>query len=182
MGITAPASTLNPGPAAALRRAWGQFPTGVTVLAVKEGDGVRGMTANSFTSVSLEPPLVLVAIDRGARTVRLLRKTGRFAASVLAEHHREWADRFAGRCGDRQREFVDVALQTAPSGLPIVDGALAVFDCRVVAVHPGGDHWLFVAEVEHFTANPGAAPLIYFASAYRSLAPAIRHVATEDLR
>src|SRR3954466_12083482 len=82
-----------------LRRACGQFATGVTIVTVRDGDGLRGMTANSFTSVSLEPPLVLVSIDLKNRTHQLVQEDGKFAVNVLAQDHRQWSDRFAGRHG-----------------------------------------------------------------------------------
>src|SRR5690554_4150937 len=78
-----------------LRRACGQFATGVTIVTVRDGDGLRGMTANSFTSVSLDPPLVLVSIDLRNRTHELVREQKRFAINVLAQEHRPWSDRFA---------------------------------------------------------------------------------------
>ena len=151
------------------RRACGQFATGVTIVTVRDGDGARGMTANSFTSVSLDPPLVLVSIDRRNRTHRLLEIGARFAVSVLAEEHRPWSDRFAGRHGDVQGQFEDIPHRLTPDGLPIVDGALASFVCRVVAVHPAGDHSLFIGQVESISADPGAPPLLFFGGAYREL-------------
>lgn len=155
-----------PAPAE-LRRALGQFATGVTVVTVRDGDAVRGMTANSFTSVSLDPPLVLVSIDRRNRTHALLAAGDRFAVSVLAETHRGWSDRFAGRHGhDQQHRFGDVPHRLTDDGLPIIAGALASFICRVVAVHPAGDHSLFVGQVEEFGAEPGAEPLLFFGGRY----------------
>jgi flavin reductase (DIM6/NTAB) family NADH-FMN oxidoreductase RutF len=167
------AGTTAEGPAVwstALRRAWGQFATGVAVITVQDGEGARGMTANSFTSISLDPPLVLVAIDRRARTGALLSASGRCAISVLAEHQRVWSERFAGYHGNWQSRFMDVPHHITTNGLPILDGALASFVCRVVAIHPAGDHVLFVAAVEQFETHAGSAPLIFFESEYRSLA------------
>jgi len=153
----------------ALRHAWGQFATGVTVVCVRDGPSVHGMTANSFTSVSLDPPLVLISVDRRARTHALLEAEGRYVVSVLAEGHREWADRFAGRHGDLQGCFEDIPHRLTDEGLPIFEGALASFVCRVVTIHPAGDHSLFIAEVERFESAPGAAPLLFFGGHYRSI-------------
>ncbi|HVB96919.1 MAG TPA: flavin reductase family protein [Chloroflexota bacterium] len=153
----------------ALRKAWGQFATGVTVVGVRDGTGLHGMTANSFTSVSLNPPLVLISIDRQARTHALLEREGRYAVSILGEEQRAWADRFAGRQGDLQHQFEDVPHHLTEDGLPIIEGALASFVCRVCAIHPAGDHSLFIAEVERFQASPGAAPLVFFRGHYRSI-------------
>ena len=151
------------------RRACGQFATGVTIVTVRDGDGARGMTANSFTSVSLDPPLVLVSIDRRNRTHRLLEIGVRFAVSVLAEEHRPWSDRFAGRHGDVQGQFEDVPHTLTAEGLPIIEGALASFVCRVVAVHPAGDHSLFIGQVEQLEGTPGARPLLFFGGTYRAI-------------
>ena len=155
-----------------LRRAAGQFATGVTVVTVHDGEGVRGMTANSFISVSLEPPLILVSVIKRARTHRLLEALGtRFAVSVLAEQHRELSDRFAGRHGDVQGDFSAVPHWTTEDGLPVIQGALTWFVARVAAIHDAGDHSLFVGEVEDLGTEPGAPPLIFFAAGYRGLAP-----------
>ncbi|HUX85802.1 MAG TPA: flavin reductase family protein [Chloroflexota bacterium] len=153
----------------ALRKAWGQFATGVTLVCVRDGTGLHGMTANSFTSVSLDPPLVLISVDLKARTHSLLECEGRFAVSVLSEQHRDWSDRFAGRHGDLHQLFEDVPHQLTEEGLPIIEGSLASFVCRVCTIHPAGDHSLFIAEVERFQSSPGAAPLVFFSGHYRSL-------------
>ena len=152
------------------RRACGQFATGVTVVTARDGVGVRGMTANSFTSVSLDPPLVLVSVDRRNRTHQLLETDGRFVVNVLAEGHGEISDRFAGRHGAVQDRFDDLPHRLTPDGLPVIDGALASFICRLEAVHPAGDHSLFVGRVERIESAPGAAPLLFFAGGYRRLA------------
>jgi flavin reductase (DIM6/NTAB) family NADH-FMN oxidoreductase RutF len=153
-----------------LRRAAGQFATGVTVVTVHDGEGVRGMTANSFISVSLDPPLILVSVIKRARTHRLLETLGtRFAVSVLAEQHRELSDRFAGRQGDVQGDFSTVPHWRTDDGLPVLDGALTWIVARVVSIHGAGDHSLFVGAVEDIGTEPGAAPLIFFAAGYRSL-------------
>ncbi len=153
----------------ALRRAWGQFATGVTVVTVRHGDGARGMTANSFTSISLDPPLVMVSVAHRARTHSLIEASGRFAVSVLSVAHQAWADRFAGRQGERQSDFSDVPHRLTPDGLPLIDGALAHFVCRVVAVYPAGDHSIFLAEVDQFETHPGPDPLVFFGGLYRTL-------------
>jgi flavin reductase (DIM6/NTAB) family NADH-FMN oxidoreductase RutF len=155
-----------------LRRAAGQFPTGVTVVTVRDGDGARGMTANSFITVSLDPPLILVSVVKRARTHRLLEAPGtRLAVSVLGEQHRELSDRFAGRHGDVQSDFTVVPHWSTDDGLPVLEGALSWFVARVVAIHSAGDHSLFVAEVEDLGTEPGGGPLIFFAAGYRGLAP-----------
>ena len=152
-----------------LRRACGQFATGVTIVTVQDGDGVRGMTANSFTSVSLDPPLVLVSIDLKNRTHDLVRAQGRFAVNVLAQEHQAWSDRFAGRHGDLQHQFDDVPHHLV-DGLPVLDGVAAALVCTVTAVYPAGDHTLFVGEVTRLTWQPDCAPLLFHGGQYRGLA------------
>jgi flavin reductase (DIM6/NTAB) family NADH-FMN oxidoreductase RutF len=150
-----------------LRRAFGQFATGITVVTVLGADGPHGMTANSFTSVSLDPPLVLLSVDHQRRTYSHLLAAERFAISVLAETHRPWSDRFAGRGADKQEQFADVPHVLTSDGLPLLEGALAHFVCRRYAVYPGGDHALFLGQVEQFTYQAGRAPLLYFGGSYQ---------------
>jgi flavin reductase (DIM6/NTAB) family NADH-FMN oxidoreductase RutF len=128
------------------------------------------MTANSFTSVSLEPPLVLVSVDRNRRTHDLLDIGDRFAVSVLAEEHQPWSDRFAGRQGEAiQRQFADVPHRLTDDGLPLLEGSLASFVCRVVSIHPAGDHSLFVGLVEDLDYTTDKSPLLFFTSGYRAV-------------
>jgi flavin reductase (DIM6/NTAB) family NADH-FMN oxidoreductase RutF len=161
-------TTFNPKE---LRRAFGQFATGITVVTVLAADGrPHGMTANSFTSVSLDPPLVLLAVDHQRRTYGHLIAAERFAISVLAAEHQPLSDRFAGRGVDQQEYFADIPHQLTPDGLPLLDGALAHFVCRRYAEYPGGDHTLFLGQIAQFSAQPGLAPLLYFGGRYHGLA------------
>jgi flavin reductase (DIM6/NTAB) family NADH-FMN oxidoreductase RutF len=152
-----------------LRNAFGQFATGVTVVTVRDGDGARGMTANSFTSVSLEPPLLLISVDRRARTHLLLEHADRFAISVLAADHQELSDRYAGRHGELHGKFDDVAHRLTEGGLPLIEGAAASFVCRLAGAYPAGDHTLFLGIVEEMHTNAEAAPLLFFRGQYREL-------------
>ena len=152
-----------------LRRACGQFATGVTVVTVRDGDGFRGMTANSFTSVSLDPPLVLVSIDRRNRTHQLLTEGEPFVVNVLSQAQQDWSDRFAGRHGDFQNRFDDIPHTLSPDGVPVIAEAPASFTCRVVAIHPAGDHSLFIGQVEAIEHASGESPLLFFGGTYREL-------------
>lgn len=151
------------------RNAFGQFATGVTVVTVRDGDGARGMTANSFTSVSLDPPLVLVSVDHRARTHALLGEARRFAVSVLNADHRELSDRYAGRHGELHGKFDDVPHRLTEDGLPLIEGAAATLVCRLAVAHPAGDHTIFVGEVEEMDTNPSVRPLVFFRGRYRAL-------------
>ncbi len=151
-----------------LRRACGQFATGVTIVTVRDGDGLRGMTANSFTSVSLDPPLVLVSVDLRNRTHALVSEQGRFAVNVLTQEHRPWSDRFAGRHGDLQHVFDDVPHRLV-DGLPVLEGVAAALVCDVTAIYPAGDHSLFIGEVKQLEWLPDGEPLLFHGGQYRGL-------------
>ena len=152
-----------------LRRACGQFATGVTVVTVRDGDGLRGMTANSFTSVSLDPPLILVSVDRRNRTHELLDDGVPFVVNVLSQEQQCWSDRFAGRHGDVQHQFDDIPHTLSADGVPIIAEAPASFSCRVVAIHEAGDHSLFIGQVEGIEHAPDTTPLLFFGGKYRVL-------------
>ena len=166
-----PPGTATPSPVTALelRRACGQFTTGVTIVTVRDGDGFRGMTANSFTSVSLDPPLILVSVDRRNRTHQLMTEGSPFVVNVLSQGQQHWSDRFAGRHGDVQHQFDDIPSTLSATGVPIIADSLAALACRVVAIHPAGDHSLFIGQVEEIDHAPGPAPLLFYGGRYRSL-------------
>lgn len=161
--------TLETVTAAAFRRACGHFATGVTIVTVRGPDGSHGMTANSFTSVSLDPPLILVSVDHRRRTYDLLEASEYFGVSVLSEAQHELSDHFAGRRGDVQEDFTNVPHVLTADGLPLIKGAIARFVCRRTAIYPTGDHSLFIGHVEHLDYQTDAAPLLYFGGAYRTL-------------
>src|SRR5690606_7688080 len=148
----------------AFRNALGQFATGVTVITVKGPEGLHGMTANAFTSVSLDPPLVLVCIDKRNRTHSLIQEVGKFGVSVLAEDHENVSRHFAGA-----RELpIDVTFIEEGLGTPVIKESLAWLDCTVWRAYDGGDHTIIVGKVEALDA-PGGKPLIFFQGAYRRL-------------
>lgn len=149
------------------RRALGQFATGITVVTTHD-DGARplGLTVNAFCSVSLEPPLVLVCVDRRSEVNTGLVATGRFNVSVLTETQEDLSRRFAG---GGPTKFEGIELPVGSNGLPLVAGALAVLECRLAATHDAGDHTIYVGEVERLDCHPGR-PLVYHGSAYHRLA------------
>jgi flavin reductase (DIM6/NTAB) family NADH-FMN oxidoreductase RutF len=151
-------------PAAAFRRTLGMFATGVTVITTQAGDQVHGMTANAFMSVSLRPPLVVISVDRRARMHALLHEGRRYGISVLADEQRALSDRFAGRTGEGTEEVeFDVVHET-----PLVRGALAHLVARVVRSNWGGDHSLFVGQVEYARYGEGQ-PLLFQGGRYQHL-------------
>jgi flavin reductase (DIM6/NTAB) family NADH-FMN oxidoreductase RutF len=124
------------------------------------------MTANAVTSLSLDPPLVLVAVDKKAQFNGLLRESGAFAMSILAEEQEELSRRFA-KSGPK--EFGDLALATAETGSPILADALAWVDCRLAEIGAGGDHDTFIGEILAGACRDGQ-PLLFFAGKYGKLA------------
>ena len=149
-----------------LRAAAGQFATGITVVSTHDNGIVRGMTANSFTSVSLDPPLVLVSVDTQRSIHGALQGAERFVISVLASDQQAVSARFASSKTDMRTAYDDIPHTLTADGLPLISGALAHFVCRHYAVYPGGDHSLFVGLVEEVEVSPGD-PLLYVAGAYR---------------
>ena len=149
-------------PAVALRRTLGMFATGVTVVTALKGEQVHGMTANAFMSVSLEPPLVLISVDRRTKMWGLLHEGMHYGVSVLSASQAALSDRFAGRSGDVDPRFL-VVKET-----PLVDGALAHFVARVEKSYWGGDHSLFLGRVEYARQNPGT-PLLFHGGRYERL-------------
>lgn len=153
-----------------LRTVMRHWTTGVTVLTARDGAHAHGMTVNSFTSVSLEPPLVLVSIERNTRTYGLVEQARAFAISILGEHQAELSDHFAGRNTEITDRLDGWPTFTAVTGAPILRDNIGYLDCVVVAAHPAGTHTLFIAEVVAAQAASDAAPLIYFNRGYHSLA------------
>ena len=155
---------LEGDPAVAFRRTLGMFATGVTVLTTRVGEQVHGMTANAFMSVSLQPPLVLISIDRRAKMGALLHEGTRFGVSVLEAKQTGLSDRFAGRVADDPPEATfEVVHET-----PLVEGALAHLVARVVRSYWGGDHSLFLGQVE-FARYGDGRPLLFHGGRYERL-------------
>jgi flavin reductase (DIM6/NTAB) family NADH-FMN oxidoreductase RutF len=155
-------------------RFWGSGVSVVSTLANAPGLPYAGMTVNSFTSLSLDPPQILISIDKKSTTTGYLLKAGVFSVSILSADQADLSDRFAGRTplpshGDR---FVGVEFESAITGTPILHDALAWLDCRVQMVHDGGTHWIVIGSVVASGHQPDAAdPLIYFNRNYSTLAP-----------
>ena len=148
------------------RRACGRFATGITVVTTLDHDGnPHGMTANSFTSVSLDPPLVLVCVDYRATILQTFRRAERFGINVLSEGQRDLSQTFARRGEDR---FHGVEWQAGESGVPLLPGALAWLECVLVNAVDAGDHAILIARVERAECHEGR-PLLFFASSYEHL-------------
>ena len=156
---------LEGDPAIAFRRTLGMFATGVTVLTTRSGETVHGMTANAFMSVSLRPPLVLVSVDRRARMSNLLHEGTRFGVNVLEAGQAILSDRFAGRV--LVDEEIEPRLELVHE-TPLVEGALAHLVARVVRSYWGGDHSLFLGQVEYARYGEGE-PLLFHGGRYERI-------------
>jgi flavin reductase (DIM6/NTAB) family NADH-FMN oxidoreductase RutF len=147
-----------------LRRAFGQYATGVTVVTTRDEDGRPwGMTANSFTSVSLDPPLVLWAAAKSSPSLGAFLAGDRFAVNVLASHQHHLSRQFATSGAEK---FEGVELVSPPASVPVLDGCVAHFVCRRTQTVDAGDHVVLLGEVESYDA-PGGEPLVFHAGGYR---------------
>lgn len=154
----------------ALRAVMRHWTTGITIVSVRDGAHVHGMTVNSFISVSLEPPLVMVSIEQSVRTHQFIQNTRVFTISILREGQQAISNRFAGRETEQGNRFEGLATFTAVTGAPILADNFGYLDCAVIAAHPAGNHTLFIAEVVAAQATPTGKPLIYFDRDYHALA------------
>jgi flavin reductase (DIM6/NTAB) family NADH-FMN oxidoreductase RutF len=156
------------------RKAMSSFATGVTILTVDSGDGVHGMTANAFTSVSLNPRLVLVCVDQRARTHAHLHAKKRFGINVLAEKQHAISEHYARTSRhDHTTDAAGARFDRTKHGTPVLHGALAYLECRLHSAQDAGDHTIFIAEVEDIVTRKGR-PLLYFQAAYRALGKSVR--------
>ena len=148
------------------RAAMSRFPSGITVVTSIDSSGVpHGITVSAFCSVSLEPPLILVCIERTTGSHSALLETGRFAVNVLAAGHDEISETFSLTHIDK---FEGVKCREGLGGVPVLDDALVTLECKLSSSFDGGDHTIFVGGVEDVTIRDGA-PLVYFHGGYRDL-------------
>ncbi len=152
------------------RRVVGSFPTGITVLTAEREPGqVHGMTANSFTSVSLDPLLILVCVDQNARLLSYLKVQRRFGVNILKDTQRALSEYFAKPEEDPVEEArLGIRFQWTSTGIPLLEDALAHLACNVAAQYMSGDHTVFVGEVESLELK-GGNPLLYHRGKYASL-------------
>jgi 3-hydroxy-9,10-secoandrosta-1,3,5(10)-triene-9,17-dione monooxygenase reductase component len=150
------------------RRVMGHFVTGVTVVTALDGERPFGITVNALSSVSLEPPLVMVALDRRRFLTPIVRAAGRYAVCVLSEDQQALSDCFAGAPVEPGRDaFCGAHWHAGPTGLPLIDGAIAMLECTVVETFSAGDHDLFIGRVDSLDNEPQQAmPLLYYRRRY----------------
>jgi len=165
---TATSAIQTPFSGQEFRQAVGSFATGVTVVTTNSGSEKYGMTANSFTSVSLDPPLVLVCAIAGTEGSEVIARNGKFAVNVLAADQEPISRYFASK--DRPRgadAFRDISHREGVTGCPIIDGVAGHLDCLLHARHEAGDHVIFIGEVQALDMNPDALPLLFHGGKYR---------------
>lgn len=148
------------------REALSRFASGVTVVTTRIGDARFGVTVSAFSSLSLDPPLVLICIEKRIFVHDQIDAAGRFVVNVLAREQEHVSQQFASRVEDR---FAGIDVTDGIDGLPLIEGSLAGIECSVHAALDGGDHTIFVGLVERSSVSDGE-PLLYYRSAYRSLA------------
>jgi flavin reductase (DIM6/NTAB) family NADH-FMN oxidoreductase RutF len=152
-----------------LRHAMRQWASGVTIVTAQADGRRHGMTVSSFTSVSLDPALVLVSLANTTLTGDLVRRSGNFGVTLLAEGQQELANTFAGRLPDPADRFAGIETETLESGVPFLKGGLVYLDCRVIQIIPAGTTTLYIGEVTALREQGDANPLIYFNRDYQEL-------------
>ena len=146
------------------RKALGHFASGVAVMTTADNGSVHGMTANAFCSVSLNPPLVLICIDKKSRMHAILSRSGFYGVSVLGRNQEMFARHFAGRPqGGLQASFI------WRKDCPLLEGALVHLVCRVTRAHDAGDHTLYIGQVEYLDYSDEHAPLLFYSGEYQAL-------------
>jgi flavin reductase (DIM6/NTAB) family NADH-FMN oxidoreductase RutF len=158
--------TLDPEKLRAAMRAWS---AGVTVVTAVYENNQHGATVNSFTSISLEPAMITISLQKSARTHELISKSRAFGLTMLSAQQAKIADLFAGKMVEVKDRFADLQTQTLVTGSPLIVGGLAWLDCRVVETFNAGENTLFIAEVLAARDTNDAQPLIYHNRKYWEL-------------
>ena len=151
------------------RKIMGQFATGVTVITTRDGNQLHGSTANAVSSVSLDPMMVLYCAEQTTDTLPLLKRSGVFAVNILAADQQELSQRFAKKDDLEAHDVSKVPHGFASTGAPILEGAIAYIDCRIVDTFPGGDHTIFLGQVEDAKISKETSPLLFFNGRYAEL-------------
>jgi flavin reductase (DIM6/NTAB) family NADH-FMN oxidoreductase RutF len=152
------------------RQVIGHFATGVTVITTAVDGWLHGMTANAITSVSLEPLLLLICVEKSANMHGQLAKTKRFAVNVLSEKQEDISRIFAATTEPEEGRLQGVAFTTGPNGAPLIDNCLAYISCEIAVEHHGGDHTIFIASVTEGEVASEGRPLLFYRGGYRQMA------------
>lgn len=164
-------STMRPISAQDFRAALGAFATGVTVVTTSGEEHAYGMTANAFSSVSLDPPLILICVKWPSEGAEHIERNGKFAVNILAAHQEPISRYFSSRDRPRGRDaFRDVDTRVVASGSPIIEEVLAYLDCELHSMHDAGDHRICIGQVLALESQADKAPLLFHGGGYRLLA------------
>ncbi len=155
------------------RKALRQWVSGVTVVASAYQGVQHGMTVSSFLSISLDPPLLLVSLQNGTRTLEMIKQSQVFSVNVLRQDQGYLSDRFAGRLAELENRFVGLETFTLITQSPFLSDTLAGFDCQLYALQTAGDHTLVIGKVVALHESEAQLPLIYYQRTYHALAPVI---------
>ncbi len=149
------------------RRVMSHFPTGITVVTTGHGDEIHGLTVNAFCSVSLRPPLILVCLNNQGYCHELIRRSGVFAVNILSDKQEALSKRFATHSLAPRERFAGIRHGVQITGAPILKDALGWLDCRLVTAYPGGDHSIFLGEIQALGhTDNGMKPLLFYRSQY----------------
>ena len=152
------------------RTTLGRFATGVTVVTADNSGVRRGMTANAFSSLSLDPPLVIVCVDYKASFLNVIQGAKKFIVNFLAEDQKSTSDWFSGKGRDAENQFVDILFEPGENGAPILTGSLANLECETHQELPGGDHLIVVGRVTRIILEEDVRPpLLFYGGAYRKM-------------
>ncbi len=153
-----------------LRQVMRNWTSGITVVTAKNGDQFHGMTVSAFTSISLQPPLVLVSLEKTSRTHDMAHNSNHFGVTILADDQKDISDRFAGRIPTLDdNRFLGLAIETLTSGVPFIVGGLAYLDCHIVHTYDTSLQTLFIGEVDALCAARSGKPLLYHNQDYHTL-------------
>ena len=152
-----------------LRQSMRAWVSGVTIVTASHAGELHGMTVSSFTSVALEPPLIIISLQTASRTQNLVSQAKAFAVTILAENQQELSDRFAGRIPDTEDRLAGLETEKLVTGSPLIKGGLAYLDCHVMQSISIGTNTLFLAEVVAARGNGDGQPLVYHDRKYHKL-------------
>jgi 3-hydroxy-9,10-secoandrosta-1,3,5(10)-triene-9,17-dione monooxygenase reductase component len=148
------------------KQALGRFASGVTVVTTADNNKLGGLTVSAFSSLSLDPPYILICIDKRSSANALIQSSRAFAVNILAKDQADLSNHFASRQEDK---FAGVAYRMGHLQVPVLEDTLATLECSLVQVVDGGDHHIYIGQVEHSSVDETKEPLLYYRGQYRSL-------------
>lgn len=153
----------------AFKQVLGRFCTGVTIVTFKNESGIHGLTVNAFSSVSLEPPLVLICVDKQGVSHQILSEAEAFVVNLLSKGQTELAYRFADASLSSEQRYADSVYWLTDNGIPVFEDNLGFLECMIYERFDGGDHTIFLGEVENGDVSENKRPLIFYSSQFYSL-------------